>query len=1113
MKRIVQKAPQCSEQSCIGSIMYPSSYKNSQPRPKEEVKRLAKDFINQYYASIKRPNSPAYQARWEQVQKEIESAGTYQLTETELVFGAKLAWRNSARCIGRIQWAKLQVFDCRSVTTTSNMFEAICNHIKYSTNKGNIRSAITIFAQRTDGRHDFRVWNPQLISYAGYKQLDGSVIGDPANVEFTEVCTKLGWKGKGTDWDILPLVLQANGHDPDYFDIPPELILEVHFVHPTYKWFESLGLRWYSVPAVSNMLFDCGGLQFTACPFNGWYMVTEIACRDLCDLKRYNILEKVALKMGLDTSSNMSLWKDRALVEVNLAVLHSFQMKNITIMDHHTAAESFMKHYENEQRARNGCPADWVWIVPPTSSSTTPVFHQEMCNYTLHPFYDYQESAWKCHVWKRGEKNGKSNKIQRKFHFKQIARAVKFTSKLFGQALSKRIKATILFATETGKSEMYAKKLGEIFSHAFHSQVVRMDEYDMSCIEHEAVLLIVTSTFGNGDPPENGRPFAQSLAQLKKDYEQPPKNGTKRERENTAGFCSASFVKTNSLSEQPINEKSNHSFRSSFDNDTFGPLGNVRFAVFALGSSAYPNFCYFGISVDNLLGELGGERLLKVTFGDEMNGQEAAFKKWAPEAFKVFCETFCLDTEDTLQEIDQMLHDVQISASTVRFVEAEERDMLTDLSRCHNRKISKIRLHTKRNLHSDSRTDKVTLLLELETDGISYEPGDHVGVFPCNRTELVDGIIKHLGEGNPDKSVELQLLKEKQTSTGVERIWMAHEKLPRCSLRTLLTRYMDITTPPSPNLLRFFASWAEDPNDQKILLRLSSDNAFYEDWRHSKFPHLLEVFEEFPSVKIPTALLVSQLTLLQPRFYSISSSPLIFPHNIHLTVAVVVYKTQDRKGTLHYGVCSNYLQDAPNGEEMYIFVRSAPTFHLPVDVTKPLILVGPGTGIAPFRSFWQHRAAQKKIKGMNNLSKVTLFFGCRLRSMDLYREEKQKMLEEGVLDDVHLALSRESNVPKAYVQDLMRAEADKIYRQIYSEAGHFYVCGDCKMAEDVSQTLRNIIQEQSGMTNTQLDNYLWRMREENRYHEDIFGITLRTAEVHTQSREVARIRMASESVP
>lgn len=135
-------------------------------------------------------NSASHVQRWEQVVAELEETGTYNLTETELVYGAKLAWRNSVRCIGRIQWAKLQVFDARSVTTTTGMFEAVCKHIKYSTNKGNIRSAITIFPQRTDGKHDFRIWNPQLISYAGYQESDGTVIGDPLNVEFTEVTTK-----------------------------------------------------------------------------------------------------------------------------------------------------------------------------------------------------------------------------------------------------------------------------------------------------------------------------------------------------------------------------------------------------------------------------------------------------------------------------------------------------------------------------------------------------------------------------------------------------------------------------------------------------------------------------------------------------------------------------------------------------------------------------------------------------------------------------------------------------------------------------------------------------------------------------------------------------------
>lgn len=128
----------------------------------------------------------------------------------------------------------IKVFDARSVTTTTGMFEAVCKHIKYSTNKGNIRSAITIFPQRTDGKHDFRIWNPQLISYAGYRESDATIIGDPLNVEFTEVCTKLGWKGKGkhTKWDILPLVLSADGHDPEYFEIPSELILEVAIRHP-----------------------------------------------------------------------------------------------------------------------------------------------------------------------------------------------------------------------------------------------------------------------------------------------------------------------------------------------------------------------------------------------------------------------------------------------------------------------------------------------------------------------------------------------------------------------------------------------------------------------------------------------------------------------------------------------------------------------------------------------------------------------------------------------------------------------------------------------------------------------------------------------------------------
>ncbi|XP_011165980.2 nitric oxide synthase, salivary gland [Solenopsis invicta] len=1103
----------CSNQVCLGSIMQLPTH-GTEPRTKEEILLHANDFLEQYFTSIRRLNSEAHRTRLESVQREVHSTGTYQLTETELVFGAKLAWRNAARCIGRIQWSKLQVFDCRYVTTTSGMFEALCNHIKYSTNKGNIRSAITIFPQRTDGKHDYRVWNQQLINYAGYKNPDGTILGDPANVEFTEVCIKLGWKGARTRFDILPLVLSANGHDPDYFDIPSDLVLEVSLSHPTYNWFEKLNLKWFAVPAVSGMVFDCGGLVFPAAPFNGWYMSTEIGSRDLCDAQRYNMLETIATNMGLDTRTSISLWKDKAMIEANVAVLHSFQMKNVTIVDHHTASESFMKHYENEMRLRNGCPADWLWIVPPISGSATPVFHQEMALYHLKPSYDAQDPAWKTHVWKKGrDKKATSKKPRRKFHFKQIARAVKFTSKLFGRALSRRIKATVLFATETGTSQMYAEKLGELLGHAFHSQVLSMEEYDISNIEHEALILVVTSTFGNGDPPENGEAFAQNLYAMKM-------NDAYLNSENKISLAtSKSFIKANSQTEVSGSKKLDRldsmrgSTTESQTEDTFGPLSNVRFAVFALGSSAYPNFCAFGRYVDNLLGELGGERLARLAQGDEMCGQEQTFRKWAADIFAIACETFCLDDDDTLLEVALSLGSEAVSAATVRFVEAEPQPIAKALNKCHNRKVTMCNMLRRTNLCGDESSG-TTLLLELDDIvgmDISYKPGDHLGVFACNRADLVERILQRVQSNfDADTSIELQMQKQAHTPNGIVKTWIPHDRYLPNSFRMLLTRFLDITTPPTPNLLRYFASIATDPNERTQLDLLASDSAAYEDWRHWKFPNLAEVLDEFPSVTPFAPLLVLYLTPLQPRFYSISSSPIVHQGQIHLTVAVVQYQTQNGSGPVHFGVCSNYVLEIAEGELLYVFVRSAPNFYMPTETEAPMILVGPGTGIAPFRGFWQHRFAQMKLQHNQKFGKIWLFFGCRQKALDLYRQEKKEMLETGVLDKVFLALSREPGVKKTYVQDLIQAEASQIYTMVVYERGHFYVCGDCTMAEDVYQTLKQIIQTHGQMTDKEVEAYMLTLRDENRYHEDIFGITLRTAEVHNRSRETARIRMAAE---
>ncbi|CAK1556071.1 unnamed protein product [Leptosia nina] len=1112
----------CTEKVCQGSVMDIPGRGNSL-RSQEDVTKDAQLFLRQYFSSIRRENTDAHMKRLHEVEKEIKTKGTYQLKTPELVFGAKLAWRNAARCIGRIQWKKLQIFDCREVTTASGMFEALCNHIKYATNKGNIRSAITIFPQRTDGKHDYRIWNPQLITYAGYIEPDGSVLGDPARVEFTEVCIKLGWRPPRTPWDVLPLVLSADGRDPEYFEIPREIVMEVHIEHPNYDWFKDMGLRWYALPAVSNMRLDCGGLEFTATAFNGWYMGTEIGCRNFCDANRLNIVESVAQRMGLDTSSYVSLWKDKALVEVNIAVLHSFHRDNASIVDHHSASDQFIKHLDNENRSRGGCPSDWIWIVPPMSSSLTAVFHQEMALYYVRPSYDYQEPAWKTHQWS----NSDGNKPRRKFHFKQIARAVKFTSKLFSQALSKRIKATILYATETGKSEQYAKELGSIFGQAFNAQVQCMADYDMFSIEHETLLLIVTSTFGNGEPPANGVAFAEHLFQMLYNEKK-----NQNEQIDSAGYKTPtpkSLMRANSVM-TPRNEykrqlsrlessRSNNEYKRTLSRlesnksslggastvEHIGPLSNICYSVFALGSSAYPKFCCFGKTVDRVLKDLGGDRLLDVNCGDEMYGQEQQFKTWSSNIFHVACETFCLE-DDTVKNAQKSFGDLPLTKDTVRFSSVEKGlHMKSALETSYKRTLITCKVEENKCL-GDCSTDRATIFVDMNVnDEFKYEPGDHIGIMACNRKEIVDTILLRLKDVDAcDKPCQLQVLKETLTAIGAVKTWEKHERLPAVTIRELFTRFLDITTPPSTRVLKYLASVCTDTSDADCLKELVEDSTKYDDWRYHFYPHLGEVLKQIPSCRPQASLLAALLPPLQPRFYSISSSPLAHPNRVHITVAVVVYKTQNGEGSTHYGVCSTYLQSLTPGDEIIAFIRRAPNFHMPLDHSVPLILVGPGSGIAPFRGFWNHRRHLMENNSSEQYGPIWLFFGCRYKGMDLYKEEKEKAVKDRVISKAMVAFSREECVTKKHVQALLEDEGDVITKMLLDQGGHFYVCGDCKMAEEVQQKLKEIIKKHAKLSDVEIDDFILFLMEENRYHEDIFGITLRTSVVHTKSRETAK---------
>ncbi|KAL5016522.1 hypothetical protein ScPMuIL_006111 [Solemya velum] len=1048
-----QEAVACSEGHCVGSLMTQATKHSSKnPRPKEDVLVQAEEFIEQYYASIGKSLTQGHKERLHQVKACIEKTGTYDLTYEELSFGAKTAWRNAPRCIGRIQWSRLKIFDARYIKTAKEMFEALCTHVKYATNGGNIQSAITVFPQRTDGKHDFRVWNAQFIRYAGYRQPDGTVIGDPANVDFTEhICEELHWKPKGGMFDVLPLVLQANGEDPELFELPPDLVLEIPLKHPQYPWFEELNLKWFAVPGVSSMMFDCGGLEFTAAPFNGWYMGTEVGARDLCDTTRYNITKTVGLRMGLDVKKTTSLWRDRVLVEVNIAVLHSYREAGVTITDHHTASETFMKFAENEQRLRGGYAADWVWIVPPMSGSLTPVFHQEMLMYRLKPSYEYQDDPWESHEWKN-----RAPRIKKKYKLRTLVKAAYFASILMSRVLSKRVKCTIIYATETGKSEGFAETLYKSFKQIFNVKVVCMEDYNIDDLLDESLLLIVTSTFGSGDPPVNG--------------------------EN----CFFPHYRSMDTNRRPF-----------------------HYSVFALGSSSYSDsFCAFGHRVDEMLELIGANRMYPLAEGDDEYGQEETFFEWANGVFMAACDLFDVGDSEVRSKISNVLPAKDNSWADGKFRlknlnESEEPDISQALSKLHNRKVVSCCITQRQQLQSP-KSSRETLLVKMEAVGatlqsdISYEPGDHVGIYAANSPKLVDIILEKLVDTQyPDQLVQLEVGSDsnsKQKDLGEPRVWESFRRMPPCTLRTAFSRFIDITTPPSQATLKMLATLAT--GDCADLSVLATDIVAYEEWKRRRVPNFADVLEEFPSLMVPSTFVLTQLPLLQHRFYSISSSPEMHRGEIHATVSVIQY--QSEHGVDREGVCSSWFKRMKMGETIPCFTRQTPAFHMPDDRSLPIIMVGPGTGIAPFRGFWQQRSVEKvKTKSTKSseskavLGKAYLYFGCRQSSLDnIYAREIESAKNEGSITGYHVALSREPGKPKTYVQDVLRKNKKQVYDLLVNKGAHLYICGDVGMAADVTDTIVGILKKLGKMTLEQATIYVSELKNAHRLHKDIFGAKL-----------------------
>lgn len=542
---------------------------------------------------------------------------------------------------------------------------------------------------------------------------------------------------------------------------------------------------------------------------------------------------------------------------------------------------------------------------------------------------------------------------------------------------------TVLYGTESGNSEALADLTVKAAKTAgFKARAVNMADAKVAKLKEIQNLLVIVSTWGEGDPPETAVEF----------YE-------------------------------------------NFMSDRAPKLENTRYSVLGLGDTSYEEFCKMGKDFDARLETLGAQRVhdrvdCDVDYDDD-------FTKWHLAALKAL--------ENFAQPAAAGATDAAASASAASAPAAPVK---------YSRKNPFPAPLSERLLLNGEGSAKETIHLEfsLEGSGLEYEAGDALAVVPHNAEDVVEDFIKTTGL-DPEAPV---LIKEQEYS-----------------LRQALTSQLDITSLSLPVMKRY----NEIAKDAKLEHLLDPANKpELQDYLFGR--EIIDLLHEFPAEEITADALVGIMRKLPPRLYSIASSPKAHPGEVHLTVGVVRYDAHGRK---RKGVCSTYLSDRIEaGEKAEVFVTPNKHFKIPADNDTPIIMVGPGTGIAPFRAFVEER------KAIGAQGKNWLFFGDQHYLTDfLYQTEWQEHLADGILSKLDVAFSRDQK-KKVYVQDRMRENAKEFYAWL-EQGAYFYVCGDAsRMATDVDLALHDIIEQAGGLSEDDAKAYVKKLKDEKRYLRDVY---------------------------